>query len=150
MRMWLIAVLALLALVHGSHVVLLPEASQKPQEMSHADTGALLSCWRDIVIPVSLGHSAKRKAATSPPPEVVQQTKYPAALVRITREKEIGGLDRGRGAGQNKTPRWSSATLGRQDCPQIRGWHRGPTGTLGPTPTKGLLQQPLASQGLRP
>ena len=106
MRIWLVVVLALLALVktHDTHVVLLPEASQKPQEMSHADTRALLSCWRDILIPVSLGHSAKRNVATEPAATGTAQTEYSGALVRITREKEIGGLDRGRGPGQNKTP----------------------------------------------
>ena len=137
--MWLIVVLALLALVktHGSHVALLPEASQKPQEMSHADTCALLSCWRDILLPVSLGHSAKRKVATEPAVTGTAQTKYSGALVRIAREKEIGRFDRKRGPGQNKTPRWSSATLGRQDCPQIRCWHRDPTGTWGPNAQEG-------------
>ena len=124
MRICLIVVLALLlALVntHATHVVSPPDSSQKPQELRKQDTCALLSCWRNSVIPVSLGHSAKRKAAEQPDASAPHKPMLgrPGSnhLQRLDRRFGAGATAGTAGGPGQISAQTELRHLGKQDCP---------------------------------
>ncbi len=136
MRMWLIVVLALLALVkaHGTHVVPPQEASQKPREMNHGDECVLIyPCWREIVTPVAIHkgisldgrshcHSAKRRTATRAAAIGTAQTDARAGCFEPLAKKSSAvwtGKDKERHwrePGQKQSSQAELRHPGRQNC----------------------------------
>lgn len=142
MKMWLIVLLALLAFVktHGTHLVLPPEPSQKPQEMRFTTTCALLSCWRDVVIPI--GHSI-RKAATAPDATGTAQNARKASFESVTKIRlaVLTGGDDGRhwrGPQQKQSSRRSADTCGDRFAPITDAGTVTPPDPAGPAPEKGF------------